>query len=119
MTFIHTGQKKMDEIPIAQKMFELYLKYSSLKCDIEELIEEACDIVWDDKKQEYNIKFSEFSFDYYDSSFEIYEVEDGWEIPKSAYDALRVMGFDQAWVNYNKQGEPRRDKHFYFGRRNG
>lgn len=88
-------------------MFDAYGQHASLENAVEETLLKLFGI-------EYGREFEDFSFDYYDTSFEMHRVQPGWVLPDGVGPVLLAMGFSRAWLNY-REGESPRERSYYFG----
>lgn len=81
----------------ANELFDLHIKLGSLEDDVFYEVLEYCGIDKDDVDV---WPFKDWSYDYYDASFEFYMVNPGWQPTFEQFQKCWELGFERCWINY-------------------
>ena len=90
----------------ADKLFESYLHYLTTE---EEVMDDVINTLGIDPDSPDDWPFDDYSHDYYDHSFELDDVDVGWEPTELAVEMCWKLGFHRFWLNY-KDGT---EKYYY------
>lgn len=88
------------EEPLAAQYFNAYCTLGVMEEELGNRIDDICGVQFDIKTLKMTPDYDDITFDYYDESFSFSEMDEEWDIPKSAYQALAELGFNKCWVFY-------------------
>ena len=82
---------------LADRLFDAQVKYMSLEGEVQDAIMAAFGIDPDDTD---SWPHQDFTYDYYDSSWEFKGVKPGWNPTEEQVQATFALGFHRCWICY-------------------